>query len=136
MTQRRSNPFDRFEFDPTSDLGAITDALRERTEEAHEPAEHDEIRAAWEALTLHPEARLLYALTAVPETRTPLGHAPPALPLGPAERAARDPAARDLSLLELVGPATLTDTLADEIGPASTDEQALWAPRSCPPIRR
>ena len=56
-----SNPFDRFELDPASDLAAITEALRERAENVS-PAERPALRSAWEALTLHPRRRLELAL--------------------------------------------------------------------------
>lgn len=113
------NPFDRFELDPSSDLAAITDALRERTESA-EPDERASLRVAWEALALHPRRRLELALTAVPETRSPLGAAP--------ARAALAASARErdsLSLLDLVGLAPLERTLPTR----DEGERALLAPR-------
>ena len=113
------NPFDRFELDPSSDLASITEALRERADGA-EPEERASLRVAWEALALHPRRRLELALTAVPETRSPLGAAP--------ARAATPASAREreaLSLLDLVGLAPLERTLP----PRDDGERALLAPR-------
>jgi hypothetical protein len=118
-----SNPFDRFELDPSCDLAAITDALRERAEAATSDEERASIRAAWESLTLHPDTRLALALTAVPETRAPIGRAPraPQLP--------REPAAAAPSLLDLVGLPPLRSELDRTLGPETDEERALWAPR-------
>jgi len=114
-----SNPFDRFELDPSSDLAEITEALRDRSETLA-PEERPALRSAWEALTLHPRHRLELALTAVPESRAPLG-APPA-------RAAPRASAREaeeLTLTDLVGLSPLEPSL-EARGP---HERALFAPR-------
>lgn len=85
--------FERFDIDPRQGPRAITERLRELVEEAPEH-ERNEIRAAWEELTLHPMRRLRAAFAAHPESRPPLG-SPPPLP--------RDPVAISgaLSLAEL-----------------------------------
>lgn len=121
------NPFDRFELDPASDIATITDALRERAEEASTDAERAEIRAAWESLTLHPETRLGLALTAVPETRAPIGSPPrpPALASATTDRS-KEP----LGVLDLVSLPPLPDELDRSLGPEDDAERALWAPRS------
>jgi hypothetical protein len=121
----RTNPFDRFELPPTGDVAELTDALRERAESA-EPAERAEIRAAWEALTLHPVRRLELALTAVPETRPPLGRPPPRPPIPSASDDAR------LTLADLVDAGTVCATLP----PADDAERDLAAPRRFFPARR
>ncbi len=83
-----SNPFERFDIDPTRGTAAITERLRELAEDADE-SERDALRAVWEELTLHPQRRLMVALAAFPETRASLAGPPPprALPaaaaLGP-----------------------------------------------------
>lgn len=133
MSRRHAtNPFDRFELDPQSDLATITDALRERAEEASSDEERASIRAAWEALTLHPRARLELALTAVPETRTPLGRPPRPTQLARRE-AALGVGAGELSLLDLLGPAPLRTELDRTLGPETDEERALWAPRRVTP---
>lgn len=126
MSRRAAeNPFDRFELDPTSDLAAITDALRERAEEVTSDDERASIRAAWESLTLHPDTRLELALTAVPETRPPIGRAPRAPQLS------REPGQSTASpgLLDLVGLPPLRSELERTLGPETDEERALWAPR-------
>ncbi len=129
MTRHAPNPFDRFDLDPASDLAAITDALRERAEEATSDAERAEIRAAWEALTLHPDRRLTLALTAVPETRAPIGQPPRA----PAMPASSDRASEPLGVLDLVSLPLLSDELDRALGPEDDAERALWAPRRVTP---
>lgn len=127
MTRPSSrNPFDRFDLDPASDLAAITDALRERAEEASSDTERAEIRAAWESLTLHPETRLGLALTAVPETRAPIG-SPPRAPVRAS--ATTDRSNEPLGLLDLVSLPPLPDELDRTLGPEDDAERALWAPR-------
>lgn len=120
MSHSPDNPFDRFELDPASDLAAITDALRDRAEQAA-PTERAAIRAAWEALTLHPARRLELALTAVPETRAPLGRPPPRVALSP--RGSPREAALELTDLVALEPA------ADALGEVDEAEAALLAPR-------
>lgn len=69
------NPFDRYELDPRASPEAITERFRELVEDAPE-RERDALRAAWDALTLHPESRVRAAFFAHPETRPPLGVPP------------------------------------------------------------
>lgn len=71
------NPFERYDLDPFGGIAAITARMRELVEEASTDAEREAVRAAWEELTLHPARRLTLALLAHPETRPPLGAAPP-----------------------------------------------------------
>ena len=71
------NPFERYDLDPRDGIAAITQRLRELAEEARDDREREQIRAAWEELTLHPRRRLRAALFAHPETRRPLGSPPP-----------------------------------------------------------
>jgi hypothetical protein len=71
------NPFERYGLDPREGIAAITQRLKELAEDAPDDAERERIRAAWEELTLHPARRLRAALQAHPETRAPLGAAPP-----------------------------------------------------------
>ena len=119
-----TNPFDAFELDPASSVSSLTAALRERTEDA---TEHEKplLREAWEALTLHPERRLVLALTAFPETREALAAmaAPSRLPAVPEA---------PLDLLDFIDPLRL-DAL---ISPPSADEEALTLPPSIFPARR
>lgn len=70
------NPFERYDIDPTEGPRAITERFRELAEEANE-SERQEIRAAWEELTLHPMRRVRAALGAHPESRPQLGAPPP-----------------------------------------------------------
>lgn len=60
------NPFDRYGLDPRSGIEAITQRLKELAEEAATDAEREELRHAWETLTLHPRERLRSALFAYP----------------------------------------------------------------------
>jgi hypothetical protein len=71
------NPFERYDIDPRDGIVAITQRLKELAEDAKDDAERERIRAAWEELTLHPARRLRAALLTAPETRPPLGAAPP-----------------------------------------------------------
>jgi hypothetical protein len=71
------NPFDRFDVDPSSGPEAITEALREKMEDAKSDDERARLREAWEAMTRDPMLRLVHALAAHPESRLPLGHPPP-----------------------------------------------------------
>jgi hypothetical protein len=91
------NPFDRYDLDPREGISAITQRLRELATEAKTDAERDEIRAAWEELTLHPARRLRAALFAHPETRAPLGLPP--IPSRPRHVSPVAPNLRDLALL-------------------------------------
>jgi hypothetical protein len=97
------NPFERYGLDPREGVVAITQRLKELAEDAKTDAERDEIRAAWEELTLHPARRLRAALNAHPETRAPLG-SPPLLPrvhIFTTELELRDLAARPSALAAL-----------------------------------
>jgi len=69
------NPFDRYDIDPSSPPAVITERFRELVADADE-AEREALRAAWDALTLHPEDRVRAAFFSHPETRPPLGAAP------------------------------------------------------------
>jgi hypothetical protein len=111
------NPFDRFDLSPTGDLAELTDALRERAETSP-PEDRPAIRAAWEALTLHPARRLELALTAVPDTRAAPGRPPPRVALAATEGA--------LELADLVGLPPLTARL----GPPDEPERRLGSPRA------
>lgn len=70
------NPFERYDLDPRDGIAAITQRLKELAEDAKTDAEREEIRNAWEQLTLHPAQRLRAAIFALPDTRAELG-APP-----------------------------------------------------------
>lgn len=98
------NPFERYDLDPRDGIAAITQRLKELAEDAKDDAERDEIRAAWEELTLHPRRRLRAALDAHPETRPPLGSPPmpPRVRGGRSELGLRDIAGRP-SLRAIVG---------------------------------
>ena len=104
------NPFERYGLDPRDGVVAITQRLKELAEDAKTDAERNEIRAAWEELTLHPARRLRAALNAHPETRAPLGSAPalPRVRVSTTELELRDLAARPSALAalptSLVGP--------------------------------
>lgn len=80
------NPFERYDLDPLGGPEAITERLRELAQDAPSDAERRAIRAAWEALTLHPLGRLRAALHAHPSSHPPLG-APPPSPRVPPPRA-------------------------------------------------
>ncbi len=71
-----SNPFEEYDIDPMMGPSAITERMRELVEDADE-MERDGLRAQWEDLTMHPRRRLQLALEAFPETRPPMGSAPP-----------------------------------------------------------
>ena len=69
------NLFDRWNLDPAAGPQALTERLRELAETAT-PREQDELRRAWEELTLHPRRRIAEALGTHPETRPSPGRAP------------------------------------------------------------
>ncbi len=122
------NPFERYGLDPREGVIAITQRLKELAEDAKTDAERDEIRAAWEELTLHPARRLRAALNAHPETRAPLG-SPPALPRTrdlPTELSLRDLAARPSALAalptSLAGPAVRASSPLDVDAPPLDDD--------------
>ncbi len=73
----RENLFERWDLDPGAGPQAITERLRELLEEA-EPREQEQLRHAWEELTVHPRRRIAEALATYPETRPALGRAPAA----------------------------------------------------------
>ena len=119
------NPFERYDLDPREGIVAITQRLKELAEDAKSDTERDQIRAAWEELTLHPARRLRAALDAHPETRAPLG-SPPSLPrlrLSPTELELRDLAARPSALAAL--PRTTTARAAQATAPGDVDAPPL-----------
>lgn len=56
------NPFDLHDLDPLSSPDEITERLRDLIEDAA-PERRQELRQAWEDLTLHPKKRLTSALS-------------------------------------------------------------------------
>lgn len=121
------NPFERYGLDPREGVVAITQRLKELAEDAKTDAERNEIRAAWEEMTLHPARRLRAALNAHPETRAPLG-SPPALRrvrVSTTELSLRDLAARPSALAalptSLVGP-ELRGSSPTDVDPPPLDE--------------
>lgn len=119
-----SNAFDVFDLDPSSTVAQLTAILRERTELAS-TEQRAVLRDAWEELTLHPERRLLLALTAFPETRELL------TPMPAVARAASTTEA-PLDLLDFIDPLNLEGALS----PPDASEQALFAPPSPSPLKR
>ena len=119
MSSGNENPFERYGLDPREGVVAITQRFKELAEDATTEAERDQIRAAWEELTLHPARRLRAALNAHPETRAPLGSAPalPRLRASTRELELRDLAARPSALAAL--PASLANA---DLRAASTAE--------------
>ena len=119
------NPFERYGLDPRDGIVAITQRLKELAEDATDPAERDQIRAAWEELTLHPARRLRAALEAHPETRAPLG-SPPPLPRVRAgaqqviDLELRDLAARPSAVAAL--PASVTALAPESAAPPLDDD--------------
>ena len=102
------NPFEKWDLDPFEGPEGITEKLRELVEDA-DPATTDELRADWEALTLHPRRRVELALQAHPETRPPLGRKP--------RPARRRRAKVELELIDLVALPTVASALGDPIDP-------------------
>lgn len=131
------NPFERYDLDPLEGVAAITARLKELAADAKTEAERDEIRAAWEELTLHPARRLRAALFAHPETRPPLG-APPSLPRvrsAPPPLAFEDLAPPPSALVAIVGDATASATrdarrFEDSVLGAPLDRDPLLDPGS------
>ena len=119
-----SNAFDVFDLDPSSTVAELTAILRERTELAS-TEQRALLRDAWEELTLHPERRLLLALTAFPETRELL------TPMPAVARAASATEA-PLDLLDFIDPLNLEAALS----PPNADEKELFAPPSPSPLKR
>lgn len=110
------NPFEKYDLDPLDGISAITERLKELAEDARNDAEREEIRAAWEELTLHPARRLRAALFAHPDTRTPLAGPPPM----PRMR----PGANELTLSDLAARPSLVASLS-ESGPSDERPPAL-----------
>lgn len=108
------NPFDRYDLDPSSPPQAITERFRELVADAKE-SERDALRAAWDALTLHPEGRVRAAFFAHPETRPKLGEPPRRKRASPAEE----------PRLSLVGLLVLPELSALLPAPASNESDAL-----------
>ena len=122
-----SNAFDVFDLDPSSTALELTAILRERTELAS-TEQRALLRDAWEELTLHPERRLLLALTAFPETREMLTPMPAV-----ARAASTTEAPLDLlDLLDFIDPLNLEAALS----PPNADEKELFAPPSPSPLKR
>jgi hypothetical protein len=113
------NPFDRYDLDPREGVAAITQRLRELATEAKTEAEREEIRAAWEELTLHPARRLRAALFAHPETRAPLGLPPIPPRLRHAGLRPVTPTLRDLALLP-----SLSRAVGSSFGPKTPSPAA------------
>jgi hypothetical protein len=73
--KKRTSAFERWDIDPRKGPAEITERLRELAEDA-DPARANEIRAAWQELTLHPSKRFEAALDTRPESRVELGALP------------------------------------------------------------
>jgi hypothetical protein len=118
------NPFERYDLDPREGIVAITQRLKELAEDAKDDDERNRIRAAWEELTLHPARRLRAALDAHPETRAPLGGAPPLprLRITTTELALRDLAARPSALAALPAHLAVRERDADELAAPPLDD--------------
>jgi len=124
------NPFERYALDPREGIAAITQRLKELAEDAKDDAERDQIRAAWEELTLHPTRRLRAALFAHPETRPPLGN-PPMLPRRRASADANP--ATDFTLHELTPRTSVELALGakddrDDEAPPPLDDDGILIP--------
>ena len=120
------NPFERWELDPFEGPEGITERLRELVEDA-DPATTEELRADWEALTLHPRRRVELALQAYPETRPALGRPP-----RPARRKRTE---AELELADLVALPTVASALGAPIDPhrlpdLAFDEDPIFASAS------
>ncbi len=110
MTRHGDNPFVRYGLDPTEDLGAITERLRELAEDAASPEEREAIRAAWEALTRSPMRRLELALDVSP--------ALPPVPRPLSDDEGEGASAHEPTLADLLAPAPL----APRLGPVTAEE--------------
>lgn len=64
-----TNPYLQYDLDPSADKEAITERFRELMEDATDENTRRSLRAAWEALTLHPKARVAAALRVHPDRR-------------------------------------------------------------------
>lgn len=120
------NPFERYELDPREGPRGITERMKELAEDARTDAERQEIRAAWEELTLHKDRRLRAALLAHPESRAPLG-APPPLPRAPGDALS----AAALELADLVGLPTAAEALG--LSARSLEDSSDSAPLASDP---
>lgn len=111
------NPFERFDLDPLKGPGAITERMRELAESAPDEATRKSIRAAWEALTLHPARRLRAALSAHPDSHGAMGP-PPSSPdaIAPNVRPA------ELSLADLMLRPSIVHALGAEVNDELPDE--------------
>lgn len=111
-----TNPFEALGVDPLATIAQITERVRELSEDADEPRKK-ELRALWEALTLHPRSRIAAAITTfVPETPTPEAFPPPATRL-PAEA---EPSPSLLDTLPLAGVVPALSSAALRPLPSST----------------
>ncbi len=72
------NLYERWDIDPLGGPEAITERMRALVEDAPDEDTKKAIRAAWEALTLHPAKRLRAALGAHPDSHGERGAPPPA----------------------------------------------------------
>lgn len=122
------NPFERYGLDPRDGIVVITQRLKELAEDATDPAEREQIRAAWEELTLHPARRLRAALEAHPETRAPLGSPPPLPRMGANAQQGtalelRDLAARPSAVSAL--PPSVTSVAPEAAAPPLDDDPLL-----------
>ena len=79
MISDQQNPFDALGLPPTASPEEITEALRERIEDAG-PAERAALRALWERMMRHPRERILLALGAHPRGALTPPDAPPISP--------------------------------------------------------
>jgi hypothetical protein len=103
----KDNPFERYDIDPRLGTSEITARFRELMEDAKTEDEKADLRATWEALTLHSRDRLIAALSTWPETREeiPLGVDDDPMPSAPPI------AVDDLGLLDLLAPRTIASAL-------------------------
>ncbi len=97
---KKTSVFERWNIDPRLGSAEITERLRELAEDA-DPALADELRAAWQELTLHPSKRFEAALETRPETRVELGAPPSFPPIGRVDEA-------PLTLSDLLSPPRLS----------------------------
>lgn len=73
------NPYERYGLNPLASVAELTEALREKIEDADEE-ERKALRAAWDELARHPERRLLAALTTFIDPDPPRPVPPPRAP--------------------------------------------------------
>lgn len=116
------SPFDRYGLDPRASVAQITERLRELAEDAPDEEERRAIRAAWESLTMHADARVEAVLDTFPETRPELVSMPPA-------PRARDLEDAPLGMLDLLPPPALTAVLHAP----DREERALCGPAPLSP---